>query len=502
MVSDGFRLDTANGEARSERLRATGLFADAVTLVSVGPAPERALVRPLVGDVGPDWMEALGRGLSLGPGSRIGVTGDDLDLAARVACDAAVRMGDRGSHVVLIDASVERPMIEKALREDGDEGFVDSVLFGVSTSISARRTLAPGVRLMTAGSHPYSASDVFCRHTFAATVAAFPDAIVFMVLPSEFVAAAAGALSAVVVVGRSEEELGSVATVLGGKSECVAVFVEDAPPWEDLGAERTVAGFVSDAAEAPAEREEALGEQGESLTELGQMRPETGEPSEEPRRWRGDEPLVAHTPSLPRRRPRRWVTTTVTVVATAVVALVAWYVISPVRRPPGRDLRVERAVGVVRPTEETGAPSGEGAVPPPSDGIGEPAPAELGAPDLPRETEPPRDEWVAGTELVAEERPRASEAGLPVPGVGPGGPYVVFLSSHRLERAAEADVRGLAARGLECRVVTAEVDDRGTWFRVALEGGYPGLAQAREVLDIVKELGYEGAWVARVRDHE
>ncbi|MBD3347643.1 MAG: hypothetical protein GF400_00410, partial [Candidatus Eisenbacteria bacterium] len=87
-------------------------------------------------------------------------------------------------------------------------------------------------------------------------------------------------------------------------------------------------------------------------------------------------------------------------------------------------------------------------------------------------------------------------AAAPERGVsGPGGPYIVYLSSHRIISAAEWEVEEAGERGVAAVVVDADVAGSGVWHRVAVRGGFPTLAEARNALDIVKDLGYEGAWV-------
>ena len=82
---------------------------------------------------------------------------------------------------------------------------------------------------------------------------------------------------------------------------------------------------------------------------------------------------------------------------------------------------------------------------------------------------------------------------------GPGGPYRLMISSHRFERDALMESAETERRGVASEVVPAEIAERGTWYRVVVSGGYPRLAAAREVLDIVKGLGYEGAWIERTQ---
>jgi len=71
------------------------------------------------------------------------------------------------------------------------------------------------------------------------------------------------------------------------------------------------------------------------------------------------------------------------------------------------------------------------------------------------------------------------------------------VSSHKTEAAALADAEGLGGKGVRAETVRAEVGDSGTWYRVRVSGGYPTLAAAREALEAVKALEYEGAWIER-----
>jgi hypothetical protein len=85
---------------------------------------------------------------------------------------------------------------------------------------------------------------------------------------------------------------------------------------------------------------------------------------------------------------------------------------------------------------------------------------------------------------------------------GPGGRYRIMVSSHRHEGAAVFEARQLIERGVGAEVVATKVKDRGIWFRVVVSGGYPMLSAAREDLDTVRNLGYEGAWIERAADNE
>ncbi|MCK4409988.1 MAG: SPOR domain-containing protein, partial [Candidatus Eisenbacteria sp.] len=85
---------------------------------------------------------------------------------------------------------------------------------------------------------------------------------------------------------------------------------------------------------------------------------------------------------------------------------------------------------------------------------------------------------------------------------GPGGPYHIMISSHRYEGAAVFEAGQLIERGVAAEVMATKVEGRGIWFRVVVSGGYPALSRARENLDTIKFLGYEGAWIEHVADNE
>jgi len=46
-------------------------------------------------------------------------------------------------------------------------------------------------------------------------------------------------------------------------------------------------------------------------------------------------------------------------------------------------------------------------------------------------------------------------------------------------------------------VIPVQFDDGGLWYRVVVRGGYPSLDSARVVVDELKHLGYDSAWVHR-----
>ena len=72
-----------------------------------------------------------------------------------------------------------------------------------------------------------------------------------------------------------------------------------------------------------------------------------------------------------------------------------------------------------------------------------------------------------------------------------------MVSSHRREGDARIEAAQVSRQGVETEVVATDVADRGVWYRVVVAGGYPSHSTALEVLDTIKSLGYEGAWIER-----
>jgi hypothetical protein len=631
-TSNGTPGVVPGGEAL-ERLRSSGLFVDGLSLSLPKPQAGPALVRPIVGDVVYDWLPTFEEAVRPQAGSRIAVTSRDPRLAARIACDAAAWIADRGREVVLIDGSVLSPSIGKALLEDGDEGLVDAVIFGVSSSFVARRTLATGVRLITAGSRPLSVEQVFRSDSFGKTLAGLGNVVVLVVLPEELLDLAIGWITTVVAVGEGADELEEVARSLADESgsirpRTVAVVVAGAgipalqaaletvespgesgtavpeatapafataadddevteesvvpatgdaersgdptkaesdihehawqpaeqpdesepedvsadaqnewPPWDDapgsfVNTESPAAGDgTTDAlpesesaarvheVQPPPDAGADAGESAEAPLEPAEpagapphmLEPEESKPEER-------EPSVAEEKPFPRvvvtgaatRRPRRRHGVHALIVLLAlvpVIALIAWRVSTA----PNASWRFwEREESV------TTAPAGKASGTPPSNNsradagkdAGAPATGEASEGTTPGEIGTPVQGIVTGTDEPTEETPgEAARESVPretgtvppsTPVAGPGGSYVVFVSSHRHEAAAAREAATLASQGYASTVVATELPEKGIWHRVAVEGGFPSAAAAREVLDAVKQLGYEGAWVQRV----
>ena len=167
-------------------------------------------VRPVIDDLVEGWVAPLVDALDPRVGDRIAVAGDDGATAGRVACNAAAWLADRGRSVTLVDASIEEPVVAKALPEDGDEGVVDVVNFGVSPDAVRRRTLATRVALVTSGSYAVSPHDVVASTTFGEMLNGYASGdVVVVVVPPDLLEDAAPAFNAVVVVGGSPDRLES-----------------------------------------------------------------------------------------------------------------------------------------------------------------------------------------------------------------------------------------------------------------------------------------------------
>jgi hypothetical protein len=80
---------------------------------------------------------------------------------------------------------------------------------------------------------------------------------------------------------------------------------------------------------------------------------------------------------------------------------------------------------------------------------------------------------------------------------GPGGRYRILVSSHKFRSDAGTEAAELEASGISTEIIPAVLPERGRWFRIVVKGGYPSWSSASEVLDTIKQLGYEGAWIER-----
>ena len=531
-----FRALSGTASEELERLGESGALAGGVALERTGQVGEPVLVRPVVGDALAGWMPELERLLDVVKGV-IGICGTDMSEAAGLAAHAAAWLGDRGRTVVLVDATVENPVLGKALDEDRDEGLVDAVLFGVSRAAVVRRTLAPGVSVVTAGSHPLSVDEVFEADAFSKILRALAeDALVLALVPPVHVTKTLSALDAVVCVAGTGADVASLASCTGDVRTMGILVVEpgEAAHVEEPGEAAHVeepgeAAHVEEPGEAaerpplvlPTRDDSAGFKKWEAAArEATTGRPERGRQETEPRR--DDSGGAERTPvvlgaSLPRRRmaPSHLAAGAALLVVVAIATLLWWFVdgerrlnswlddsswrehervvegrdSEPVEDSPARPGDMDEAGTTELTTDREGTAAG-----------GEDASG--GETTSEGEREAPGEE-IASARLDESDVHAVRES--PDGGTvitGPGGRYRIMVSSHRHEGAAVFEAGQLIEGGVGAEVVATEVKDRGTWFRVVVSGGYPMLSAAREDLDTVKSLGYEGAWIERAADNE
>jgi hypothetical protein len=567
-----FRALSGTASEELERLRESGVLAGGVALERTGQVGDPVLVRPVIGDALAGWMPDLERLLDVVKGV-VGISGTDMSEAAGLAAHAAAWLGDRGRTVVLVDATVESPVLGKALDEDRDEGLVDAVLFGVSGAAIVRRTLAPGVSVVTAGSHPLSVDRVFEADAFSKVLRALAeDALVLVLVPPVHVTKTLGALDAVVCVAGTGADIASLASCTGAvrttgilvleqtqatdveepveatdvEEPAEATDVEEPAEATDVE-EPAEAADVEEPAEAAEVEEPAEAADVEEPVEATERpllvlplrkdsavsarveaparesttgRPERGRPETEARRddtgGAGHKPLVLGASLRRRRMAPKQVAAAAALLAIVAIATMLWWFLDGERRSNAwlEDLSRRRQERVVEgrdsePVADRPALPGD---------TGEAGTTELtrdregtaaGGED-PRageitsegEGEAPGGEvGSAGVDESDVRAVRESPEGGTVIG-GPGGRYRIMVSSHRHEGAAVFEVGQLIERGVGAKVVATEVKDRGIWFRVVVSGGYPMLSAAREDLETIKTLGYEGAWIERGADNE
>jgi len=517
MNGNGFRPGRLTPELES---LIGGRLAAAIALFRHALPDERALVRPVVDDSVADWILGLDEALGTRGGDTVAFVGDDVLLAAALACDAAAWLGDKGTRVTLIDGSLERPSIEKALREDGEEGLVDATRFGVSPASVARRTLASAVRLVTSGSAPVSGDAVFEGEAVRDVLAAFGASsdLVLLVLEAASVGAARRLADVVVLVATTTAELDGLAEGVAPGERCrrvvgVLVTVEETPPVGERDLEpaagpttgeeeaareggpriRTPSKAETEAEGArPAEplpEPEATPEAGEQETEEAPAAvPQEAEMAPEPAG------VAVYDGSRPRRGVPRWAMIAGGIVVLGAAGFWIWHgllrPLDDVAR--SRDAResVVTERDAMRPTAEAAeeiedaaatAAGGEPAGLEERERIGDDAGADARSP----EAAPP----TPTVEPAREERRTAPPAA--------GRSYTVFVSSHKHRSAARRDSARLERDGMQAAIVEVELGDAGRWFRVGVRSTYPGVGEARQMLDIVKQFGYDGAWIER-----
>ncbi len=142
-----------------------------------------------------------------------------------------------GRDVLVIDASVARPLLTKPFGYQPDEGLVDMVLFGTSPGAAVRKTASDKIRVLTVGSPPLEAAEIWKAKELSDVLTAFRsewNAIVvhaplyrddgrvcevvcladalLVVLPAARAAAVERVASEIATLGASPRFLGIVAT--------------------------------------------------------------------------------------------------------------------------------------------------------------------------------------------------------------------------------------------------------------------------------------------------
>ena len=529
------RFTEANpaGHDPLDELRNVGAITDGLTIAGAPLEPPVRLHALAPGEPA-GWRGHLGEALLAGGARKVAFTGPDPLLSAWLAAETAEWIGDAGTSAVLVDASVDRALLAKALADDSDEGLVDAVLFGVSPGRVARRTLAHNVSQVTAGSHPLSSEKVFRSESFERILEELGrEAVVLVILPERFLADAASAFDGVVVAHHTAEGLSSLAEAASGASVRVGVLTVGSPQTEaasdaapsgaPVHTERPVEESIE---QNPEDREDGPGRNAPTAAEAaeafvhvdariaGDDTSESGGPSEEtaqvgPRRVSDAGTVLSAAPERA-RRSSAWLAVPV-VLAVVVVGLLYWrYGMAPRRvsepvSPSAAQGQQERAARTEGTTLSDARPVAEE---PTADETTERGNLSAATPAGGRGMREKEEQTDAGP---AEER--AVDAGRQATGMGSaagmqatgreevigghGGPYRIFVTSHRFENEADIQARQVGEHGVATEVVRTEVNDMGVWFRVAVSGGYPRLSAAREVLDTVKGFGYEGAWIER-----
>jgi len=461
-------------------------------------------VRPVAGGTVDGWAAQIADALGEARGRIVAVTSERPGLAAHVALGLAEQLADAGAPVTVVDGSIEEPVFAKGLPEDGEEGLVDAVLFGVSSSTVARRTLMHGVRLVTAGSYPISVPAVLGAEAYRTTLQklAREDATVLLVLPATYASVAASAASQLVIVGRdlatverlsrdlrSAEDLRDVrfVTVLSAPEPPPVVEV---PAPEARTSEKEHGGgepLVIDAPPDDATPDGGVTREPVVVTANTAFLPDSPPDQHE------DAPLEGERPA-----GRRW-GGLVTAIVILLIAGVAWRtgIVDRLLSDDGDD-----PIPVVTPEETVAQGSSEAASVDSLTGSTDALQA-----DDPGVTEAMALDGVTGVEDDAPAQQESETAdtqlrdwrALAVSGAVPGR-YVVFTSSHRLISAADRDAGALERRGFPSRVVDVDIPERGMWHRVAVDAGFRTLDDTRELLDIMKDVGYEGAWIERLRE--
>ena len=177
-------------------------------------------------------------------------------------------------------------------------------------------------------------------------------------------------------------------------------------------------------------------------------------------------------------------------------------------REPASEVRPEPSAPEEAPAEEEEGPADDGKAKEAKEPAAESrAPGESGdeaeteqgyrfytlLPEMEVEVPEPGPEKRQGAQSQTEAEPAA---GRPAPQDGlpeasESGRFLVQVAAFRKRQPAEKLKARLALNGLQSRVVSADLGDKGTWHRVRL-GPYPGRADAERVRDRLETEGMQG----------
>jgi general secretion pathway protein A len=130
--------------------------------------------------------------------------------------------------------------------------------------------------------------------------------------------------------------------------------------------------------------------------------------------------------------------------------------------------------------------------------------------DAPPETDAPAAEETNGPASPDDGGPNGSDTTAESPGApsdelgagggpvaGTGGPFEVVVTSVTTEDGAWGEAVELLEAGYSVGVERADLGEKGVWYRVIVEGGFPTLDEARKVVSMLTGSGFDGAWVSR-----
>ncbi len=96
------------------------------------------------------------------------------ERAAAIAVEEiALALAESGREVLVIDLGLDRPTFQKPFQYQPDEGIVDMALFGTSAGAALRKTPHERIRIVTVGTPPIDAAEVYASKELEEIVASF-----------------------------------------------------------------------------------------------------------------------------------------------------------------------------------------------------------------------------------------------------------------------------------------------------------------------------------------